>query len=166
MYQSGKRYGHEAGFSCAFRQWRAHSHCNLVHGYALAFDFVFESDLLDGTNWIVDFGSMKSLKTHLENTFDHKTIVADDDPHLDYFKQGHKLKVLDLVVLPAAGCEKFAEYVFQLAEIWLKDNGYAPRVKVVSVKVAEHGANHATYINPELDITKRAYLSTYGDAEL
>lgn len=165
MYQSGKRYGHEVGFSCAFRQWKAHSHCNQVHGYALAFDFVFEANDLDSTNWVVDFGSLKSLKGHLEDTFDHKLIVAEDDPHLDYFRQGQKLGVLDLVVLPAAGCEKFAEYVFGAADTWLLDNGYHPRVKLVSVKVSEHGANHATYINPMLDITRRDFPSgaTYED---
>jgi 6-pyruvoyltetrahydropterin/6-carboxytetrahydropterin synthase len=157
MYQSGKRYGHEQGFSCAFRQWKAHSHCSKIHGYALAIDFVFESPELDNTNWIVDFGGLKSLKGHLEQAFDHKTIIAEDDPHLDYFKQGHNLGVLDLVVLPAAGCEKFAEYVFGMADIWLKDAGYKPRVTLVSVKVSEHGANHATYINPKLDITQRAF---------
>lgn len=156
MYQSGKRYDHNSGFSCAFRQWRAHSHCHFLHGYPLAFDFVFESNELDKDNWVTDFGSLKSLKGILEDTFDHKTIIAEDDPHLDYFKQGHTLGVLDLIVLPAAGCEKFAEYVFGVAEVWLHDNGYKPRVRLVSVKVSEHGANHATYINPELDITQRA----------
>ena len=156
MYQSGKRYGHEVGFSCAFRQWKAQSHCSKNHGYALAFDFVFETDDLDNTNWVVDFGGLKNLKGILENTFDHKTIVAEDDPHLDYFRVGAKLKVLDLVVMPAAGCEKFAEYVFGVADIWLGDAGYKPRVTLVSVKVSEHGANHATYVNPELDISKKS----------
>jgi 6-pyruvoyltetrahydropterin/6-carboxytetrahydropterin synthase len=165
MYQSGKRYDHNSGFSCAFRQWKAHSHCAQLHGYPLAFDFIFESNNLDDTGWVVDFGSMKSLKGMLEDTFDHKTIIAEDDPHLDYFRQGHHLGVLDLVVLPAAGCEKFAEYVFGATETWLKDNGYTPRVTLVSVKVAEHGANHATYINPKLDITRRAFPS-YGDIDL
>lgn len=163
MYQSSKRYGHEQGFSCAFRQWKAHSHCSKNHGYPLAFDFVFESEELDNTNWIVDFGGLKSLKGILENTFDHKTIIAEDDPHLDYFRQGHNLGVLDLVVLPAAGCEKFAEYVFAVTQIWLKDAGFSPRVTLVSVKVSEHGANSATYINPKLDISKAAILYTIKD---
>lgn len=32
LYQSTKTYGHDRGFSCAFRQWRADSHCRLIHG--------------------------------------------------------------------------------------------------------------------------------------
>lgn len=164
MHQSGKRYGHEAGFSCAFRQHKAHSHCRFLHGYPLAFDFVFEAHELDNCGWVVDFGGMKSLKGTLEDTFDHKTIIAEDDPHLDYFKKGHDLGVLDLVVLAAAGCEKFAEYVFEVADIWLKDAGYKPRVYLASVTVSEHGGNHATYINPDLDITtKMRWSDLSGD---
>lgn len=133
------------GFSCAFRQWKAHSHCRFNHGYALTFKFIFESKDLDATNWVVDFGSLKSLKGTLEDTFDHKTVIAEDDPHLEYFKKGHELGVLDLVILPAGGCEKFAEFVYEVTEIWLKDNGYTPRVNLVSVEVSEHGANSALY---------------------
>lgn len=154
MYQSGKSYGHEAGFSCAFRQWRAKSHCQVIHGYALAFKFIFESDQLDENNWIVDFGALKPLKVLLEAHFDHKLVVASDDPHLDYFRQGQQLGVFDLVELPATGCEKFAEYAFTVAQSWL-NSGPHPKIDLVAVTVAEHGANHATYINPKLDISKK-----------
>lgn len=140
---STKTYGHNIGLSCAFRQWRADSHCRLLHGYALAFKFTFEADELDARNWVVDFGSMKSLKGTLERTFDHTTIVAEDDPELDWFKEAEARGILRLIVLPAGGCEKFAEYVFGVTEIWLTDNGYSPRVKLRSVEVMEHGANSA-----------------------
>ncbi len=148
MHHSFKRYGHEVGLSCAFRQWRAHSHCRFVHGYALAFDFEFEADELDQTNWVVDFGGMKSLKQILEDTFDHKTVVAEDDPELEWFQEAAKRGILELVVLPAGGCEKFAQYVFEVAEQWLKDAGFAPRCRLTRVKVSEHGANAAAYTPP------------------
>jgi 6-pyruvoyltetrahydropterin/6-carboxytetrahydropterin synthase len=144
-YQSTKKYGHEVGFSCAFRQWKAESHCRFLHGYSLAFKFIFEADELDVRNWVVDFGSLKSLKGLLENHFDHKTVVAEDDPELEWFKEGHKRGILDLVILPAGGCEKFAEFVFGATEVWLIDNGYSPRCRLVSVEVSEHGANSAVY---------------------
>lgn len=38
----------------AYRQWKADSHCNLVHGYALSFHFEFECDDLDARNSIKD----------------------------------------------------------------------------------------------------------------
>lgn len=144
-HQSTKRYGHEVGFSCAFRQWRAESHCRLIHGYALAFKFVFEAEELDVRNWVVDFGGLKSLKQILEDSFDHTTIVAADDPQLDWFKEGQDRGILRLVVLPAGGCERFAQYVYEVAEQWLIDAGFAPRCSLVSVEVSEHGANSAIY---------------------
>ena len=142
-YRSIKRYGHERGLSCAFRQWRADSHCRFLHGYALAFEFVFESDELDIRNWVVDFGSLKSLKQTLDDTFDHTVLVAEDDPMLMAFKEMAKSNLIQLRVLPAVGCERIASYVFQVAEIWLKDNGYVPRVRVASVQVWEHPGNSA-----------------------
>ena len=145
MFLSTKTFGHEAGFSCAFRQHRAESHCRLLHGYALAFDFVFEATELDVRNWVVDFGGLKSLKGILEDTFDHKTIVAEDDPNLAWFSEGYRLGVLDLVVVPAAGCEMFAQMVYEVTEQWLKDAGYGGRVTLRSVRVSEHGSNSAIY---------------------
>lgn len=144
MFYSSKRYGHSEGFSCAFRQWRADSHCNKLHGYALAFKFVFASSTLDVRNWCVDFGGMKDLKQALRDAFDHKTVVAYDDPHIEWFRQGHALGTLDLVELPAVGCEKFAELAHSIAKHWLHDQGLTS-ISIVSVEVAEHEANYAGY---------------------
>jgi 6-pyruvoyltetrahydropterin/6-carboxytetrahydropterin synthase len=145
MYASTKQYGHELGLSSAFRQWRAHSHCRFIHGYALAVKFVFEADELDRHGWVVDFGSLKSLKGILEDNFDHKLLVAEDDPELETLKRLEARGLAQVRVLPAVGCEHFAEYIYGVAEVWLRDNGYAPRVRLASVKVCEHGANTAIY---------------------
>lgn len=144
-FRSTKTYGHELGLSAAFRQWKADSHCKLIHGYALSIGFVFASNELDVRNWVVDFGSLKSLKGMLEDTFDHKLLVAEDDPHLEWYREAERLGIADVVVLPALGCEKFAELVFECTEQWLADNGYSPRCWLVSVEVREHGANSAIY---------------------
>ena len=144
-FLSTKTFGHDLGISCAFRQWKAESHCRFIHGYALAFEFCFAAEELDVRNWVVDFGGLKGLKAILEDTFDHKLVVAEDDPQLDYFKQGEELGVLDLVIVPAGGCEKFAQMVYEVTEQWLLDAGFAPRCRLVSVQVKEHGANSAIY---------------------
>lgn len=144
-YVSTKTYGHNVGLSAAFRQWRADSHCRFIHGYSLSFKFIFESDELDVRNWVVDFGSLKTLKGILEDTFDHKTVIAEDDPEIEWFEEAHQRGIIDMVVLPAGGCEKFAEYVYEVADGWLNDAGYKPRVKLRSVEVMEHGANSAIY---------------------
>lgn len=144
-YVSTKTYNHEVGLSCCFRQWRAESHCRLLHGYALAFKFVFEADELDVRNWVVDFGSLKSLKGWLEDTFDHTLLAAADDPHLNQLVALGTQGLARVVVLPKAGCEAFAELVFHATTVWLTDNGYAPRVRLRSVECREHGANSAVY---------------------
>ena len=145
MYYSTKTFGHEIGLSAAFRQWKAESHCRFLHGYALSVQLVFGASELDHRNWVVDFGSLKGFKTWLEDTFDHKTLVARDDPHHAKFLDLHDLGIIDMVEVDRTGCESFAELIYKCAEIWLQDNGYAPRVRMVSVEVREHGANSALY---------------------
>lgn len=145
MYKSTKTYGHQIGLSCAFRQWKAESHCRFVHGYSVAVKFVFSSHELDVRNWVVDFGSLKSLKGWLEDTLDHKTLVASDDPEIEWFKEAHKRGILEMIEVPATGCEKFAEMIYEFTETWLIDNGYSPRVHLDSVEVMEHGANSAVF---------------------
>ena len=141
-YYSTKTYGHELGLSCCFRQWRADSHCNMMHGYALAFSFKFEASTLDHNNWVVDFGGLKWLKAWLENQFDHTTLVAQDDPEMETFRMLHDKKLIDMRVIPGVGCEKTAEYVFDHVASQI-DSLYAGRVKLISVEVREHPGNSA-----------------------
>lgn len=144
-YVSTKTWGHEVGLSCCFRQWRADSHCRFLHGYALSVRVEFEAEVLDVRNWVVDFGGLKSFKGMLEDTFDHKLLVAEDDPLKDDLAMLAGLGAADVVVIPATGCERFAEFIFDAAETWLQDNGYGERVTVRLVEVKEHGANSAIY---------------------
>ena len=144
-YRSSKTYGHDIGLSACFRQWKADSHCHFLHGYALSIHLEFEADELDARNWVVDFGSLKSFKGQLERTFDHKLLVARDDPHLAAFESLDLLGLAEVIVVDATGCEAFAKLVYECAELWLQDAGYAPRVRMHHVTVREHGANSATY---------------------
>lgn len=146
MYISTKTFGHELGLSACFRQWRAESHCRLLHGYALAVKFEFEAADLDVRNWVVDFGSLKSLKGMLEDTFDHTLLVAYDDPMKPLLMQLSAARVARVVEVDATGCEAFAKLIYECTELWLKVNGYAPRCRVRSVEVREHGANSAIFI--------------------
>ena len=145
-FLSTKTYGHELGLSCCFRQWRAESHCNLLHGYALAVKFIFSADELDCRNWVVDFGSLKSLKGMLEDTFDHTLLVAHDDPMKDAICMLSGISVAHVIEVEHTGCEAFAKLIYECAEQWLKDNGYSPRCSLLSVEVREHGANSAVYV--------------------
>lgn len=143
-YVSTKTYNHSIGLSTAFRQWRAHSHCRFLHGYAIKVHFEFVAQGLDQTNWVVDFGSLKPLKGWLEDMFDHKTLVAYDDPQISMFRELSIAQVVDLREVPATGCEMMARMIYEFTEGWLKDAGYNnPRLQ--SVQVCEHEANSAIY---------------------
>ena len=147
MYRSTKTYGNDRGLSCAFRQWRADSHCNLIHGYSLGFRFTFEAATLDERNWVYDFGECKWIKKYLDEIFDHTLAIAEDDPELKVFKGLEKFDLANVVVMKGVGCEMFAEHVYN----YISSKGYSDtkgRVSVYSVEVFEHGANSAIYINP------------------
>lgn len=144
-FLSTKTYGHDVGLSAVFRQWRADSHCRLMHGYALSINIKFAAKGLDRNGWVIDFGGLKDFKSALQNTFDHKCIVAKDDPAMDYFQQGERRGLLELVVVDGTGCEAFAKLVYEMATRWLEANSQSPRCSVASVEVREHGANSAIY---------------------
>lgn len=148
-HRSTKTYGHERGLSCCFRQWKASSHCSQLHGYSLSFKFVFGADELDDRNWVIDFGGLSGLKKSLEYAFDHTLAVAADDPQLFIF-QTLPETVCNLRIFERVGCESFAEYAFRVAQDHLQTMNQSPRVQVVSVECAEHGANSALYVNPSL----------------
>jgi len=167
-YRITKTYGHDLGLSACFRQPKATSHCRFLHGYALSFKFTFEADTLDENNWVLNFGALKPLKAWLEQTFDHKLLVAEDDPARDYLQRlasplgmpvvagtsamGWHQPVADALVLPAIGCEAFAKLAFDKASYLLAEmttRQVAPLingVRVVEVEVREHGANSAIYM--------------------
>lgn len=147
-YRSGKTFGHDLGLSCCFRQWQADSHCKLLHGYALSIHVEFEADELDARNWVVDFGSLKSFKGMMEQTFDHKLLVAFDDPAIKQLQDLEHCGLASIIMVYATGCEAFAGLIYAYTELWLKDNGYKPRVRCHHVTVREHGANSASFYAP------------------
>lgn len=169
-YLSTKTYGTDRGLSCCFRQWRSsHSHCSLLHGYSIGIRLVFESETLDSRNWVMDFGGLKAFKEWADWQFDHTTVVGSDDPHLPKFRELAQLGlqdqggVMDLRIVEAVGCEKFAELAYRVMnEIleayksgvsWTHPDGrqfesrypVGADVRVRSVEVFEHAGNSATY---------------------
>lgn len=145
IYRSTKTYDHSEGLSCCFRQWRAtHSHCRLVHGYALAFRFIFATHELDERNWCFDFGGLKSVRAWLHEMFDHTMLVAADDPDLADFLHLQEKGLVALRVLPRVGCEATAEHVFGHVARFVAEQT-AGRVWLETVEVMEHGGNSALY---------------------
>ncbi len=145
-YQVIKTFGTERGFSCAFRQWRADSACNLIHGYSLGFRFTLESESLDDRSWVYDFGSFAVIKSWIEDHFDHTFIISQDDPEYVSLKDLGTKGVAKIVELEAVGCEKFAEMTYNFTSQCIA-NETNQRVKLISVEVFEHGANSAIFKN-------------------
>ena len=151
------------GFSCCFRQWKATTtHCQFLHGYGVSFKVWFEGEL-DERNWVWDFGGMKRAKTKIDGKspkewmdymFDHTVLVAEDDPMLfdlqqlnfdPRYKGSHQDRgILQLRIVPATGAEKFAEYIYNKLNDFVKTETNN-RVKVKQVEFREHGKNSAIY---------------------
>ena len=149
-FQSSKVFD---GFSTVFRQWKAKTtHCRFIHGYGISFKVYFEGGL-DERNWVWDFGGMKRAKTQIDGKspkewmdymFDHTLIVAEDDPFKNAFLEMGEAGAAQVRVIPATGAEKFAEYVFNKINEFVKTETNN-RVRVIKVKFMEHGKNAAYY---------------------
>ena len=141
------------GYSTCFRQWRADdTHCKFLHGYAVSFRVWFEGEL-DHRNWVFDFGGMKRAKAQIADMspkdyfaflLDHTTIVAIDDPYLKTFQQMDADGIIQLRILPATGCERFAEHLYTIINSFLKKETDG-RVRAIKVEVYEHERNSASY---------------------
>ena len=123
-----------------------------LHGYAISFRVWFEGEL-DDRNWVFDFGGMKRAKTTIHGMqpkdyfaylLDHTTIITQDDPYLETFKQMDMDGVIQLRIMDAVGCEQFAKYLYKILNTFLEEetNG---RVKAAKVEVYEHERNSASY---------------------
>ena len=129
--------------SCAFRQWKADSHCKYIHGYRLIGKFWFDCNQLDERNWVVDFGGLKELKQVLEKQFDHTLCISADDPQLELFKHLHSVGACDLRVMQkGVGIERTAEWCYDVADAHVRGITNN-RCWVSRVEVWEHDKNSA-----------------------
>lgn len=144
-YTSTKEY--IDAFPCAYRQYKADSHCNLIHGYSFSMKFYFGTDELDVRNWAADYGGLKELKNVLEDQFDHTLLVAQDDPELDLYKEMERRKIAKLTILPRLGCEGLADILYRYVNgVYIPDMwgpSEAARLWCWRVEVRETQANMA-----------------------
>ena len=140
-YTSSKRF---IGFPCTHRQWKASSHCKFIHGYSREFYFEFQCDELSKEMWVMDFGGLKEVKKWLDYMFDHTFLVASDDPHLEDFKKLDSAGVIQIRVMPNAGMEGTAQYVYEHVSKIIKDLTDS-RVWISKVEVRENEKNSAFY---------------------
>jgi 6-pyruvoyltetrahydropterin/6-carboxytetrahydropterin synthase len=105
--------------------------------------------------WVVDFGGLKLVKEFLCNSFDHKLIVARDDPEFERLMKLHGYghgdmyynQIADVLVTDHVGCESFAKTIYEYVDKFMIT--YYPsapgRVLLRSVEVSEHEGNSAIY---------------------
>ncbi len=139
--------------SCAFRQPRAKSHCSFLHGYRLTAKFWFEADELDENNWVVDFGGLKKLKLIFQDMFDHTTVIAADDPHINVFREMEEKNIIVLNVLQnGVGIERFAEWCCLTADEFVQQITDG-RCRCIKAEVFEHENNSAIYEKQTKQVT-------------
>lgn len=142
------------GYPCIYRNWRADTHCRLWHGYDLIFSATFECEEVDLTKegWVIDFGSFSKIKERLDAKFDHKWIVAEDDPMLDLTKiyvetcnlNGHD--VGELVIVPHVSTEYFAAWMAVEATELLQDTRRLGPVRIREANCYESESNSGGFI--------------------
>jgi len=144
-FTSTKEYIDE--FPVAYKQWKADTHCNKNHGYSFSLKFYFGANELDKRGWVIDYGVLKELKQLLKDQFDHKTLIAYDDPDLERYRQLEKDGILDLTVLPGMGCERIADMLYKFVNsVFIPDylgQVESERVWCYKVEVRETQSNMA-----------------------
>ena len=86
----------------------------------------------------------KSPKDYFAWLLDHTMIIAEDDPFLESFKRMDEAGVVQLRILPATGCEKFAEYLYGAINEFLAAETEG-RVRAIKIEVYENERNAASY---------------------
>ena len=83
--------------------------CNNLHGHNYNFRIVVTSSKLDDLGMVVDFSDAKiAIKKHLDELYDHKTIVYEKD------ERAEALKALGATLVPYnPTAEKMAEIVWK-----------------------------------------------------
>jgi len=132
-----------SNLKAAHRQWRHKGHCHYVHGENWTFHITFAANELDERGFIVDFGELKGLKEQMDKAFDHVLLIDHDDPELEFFEQMHIKELTDLRIVPSASAEGLCNFVFSMADQYIKDLTDR-RVWVEKVVTEEDSKNIAT----------------------
>lgn len=143
-YTSTKEY--KDAFPVAYRQWRDDGKCSIVHGYALTIKLYFGANYLSVRNWVQDFGGLRPLKEQLEEWFDHRLLVAVDDPHKDLLIALHDAKIAKVTEVEKTGCEGIADFLYEyINTVFMPSMGQveADRIWCYRVVVRETQSNMA-----------------------
>jgi len=144
-FKSSKRFG---PITTGHRQWRDKGHCSYVHGYGRYVRLTFEATELDERGWVMDFGDLRGVKNWIEDEWDHRTLIAIDDPVIPELKALEKVGGIHLNILPEGylpGIEESCRYLYDKLNpiIQRKTNN---RVEITRVEIWETEKNQAEYV--------------------
>ena len=144
-FKSSKRFG---PITTGHRQWRDTGHCSYVHGYGRYVRITFEATELDERGWVMDFGDLRDVKSWIESEWDHRTLIAADDPVISELKALEEVGGINLNILPEGylpGIEESCRYLYDKLNpmIQRKTNN---RVEITRVECWETEKNQAEYV--------------------
>jgi len=142
--------------STSHRNWRAAdsenrdaTKCSWCHGYSRYIKFTFQGEV-DERGWVFDFGDTKFIKEWLDHNWDHKTLVSDDDPELEYLKEMDKRNILKINIIDTStgwnpGMEGCGKWVYDCINpiVLSRTNN---RVSIAKIEIWEHEGNSACYV--------------------
>lgn len=152
-YQSTKKFG---PITTTHRNWHAAENenrnsrkCSLIHGYSRYVEVTFQGEL-DNHGWVYDFGLCKEMKQLLEDNWDHKVLIASDDPELPYLLEAQERGLMDVTIMNilhgwTPAIEGSAKWCFDKFQE-IVDKYTDGRVQIVKVQVWEHENNSASYV--------------------
>ena len=105
-------------------------------------------------NELMNLAKRNGIKEELANQFDHTTVVAADDPHIEIFKNMDKAGIIQLKIMKHVGCERFAEWVYNLIndKMQYETDG---RISVLKVESFEGGTNNSAIYKPAKKLVKK-----------
>lgn len=127
--------------SCGHRVVGHEGKCRFLHGHNYRIHFTVSAEQLDSVGRVVDFSVIKfTLCEWLEENFDHKFLIWDQDPLLPSLQEINRESLVIVPFNPTA--ENIARYlVEEIGPVQLKDFA----VKLLSCKVEETVKCSATY---------------------
>lgn len=146
-YYSTKKFG---PISTGHRQWRAEdSHCSFIHGYGRYVQITFGCMDLDDRSWVMDFGGLKNVKHILEDNWDHRVLIASDDPYLQDLMVMDGLGLINMNIMDVdkghgPGIEASCKWVYDTINPLIEEMTDG-RVWITKVEVWEHERNSAIY---------------------
>ncbi|OBK17153.1 hypothetical protein A5636_23830 [Mycobacterium asiaticum] len=103
--------------ACCHRSWSGLGKDFFLHRYEQRFEIEFacaETDL--DTGMVVDAACIADVRAALCRQFDHTTLIAANDPQRDLFELLAAQGAIDLRVMPCAGMEASAAWVFDTVD--------------------------------------------------